>query len=139
MPHDINRRHAELELQTDETAVDTSNGQGVEETVTTVNARLARIVAFVREQNLLIILITLTIISTIASPVFFTVTNLMNLARQASYTGILSIGMTYVALTGGLDLSVGAVAALEECFWPTCSTTGYRATLSHCRPSSLLQ
>lgn len=73
--------------------------------------RLAGIVALARKQNLLVILMVLLIVSTIASPVFLTVTNLMNLARQAAFTGILSIGMTYVALTGGLDLSVGAIVA----------------------------
>lgn len=103
---------------------------------------LARIVAFVREQNLLIILIALMIISTIASPVFFTVTNLMNLARQASYTGILSIGMTYVALTGGLDLSVGAVAAFGGVFLAYMFHyglySGYVVTLSPIFPTPVI-
>jgi ribose/xylose/arabinose/galactoside ABC-type transport system permease subunit len=76
----------------------------------------AKLGRFLREQNLLVILAVLVIVSSWASPVFFTVTNLMNLARQASYVGIISVGMTYVALTGGLDLSVGAVVAFSGVF-----------------------
>ncbi len=43
---------------------------------------------------------------------FLTVGNLMNVLRQVSGTGIMAIGMLFVILTGGIDLSVGSVAAL---------------------------
>lgn len=43
---------------------------------------------------------------------FFDVQTLVNIARQASYVGILAVGMTFVLLTAGIDLSVGAVAYL---------------------------
>ncbi len=46
------------------------------------------------------------------SPDFLTVGNLMNVLRQVSGTGIMAIGMLFVILTGGIDLSVGSVAAL---------------------------
>ena len=39
---------------------------------------------------------------------WFTITNFENIARQSSYIGILAAGMTFVLLTGGVDLSVGA-------------------------------
>lgn len=48
----------------------------------------------------------------IASPAFLTAKNLINIIRQISVVGIISVGMTYVIISGGIDLSVGAVAAL---------------------------
>lgn len=43
---------------------------------------------------------------------FLTVSNLLNVLRQASINGIISVGMTYVILTAGIDLSVGSVLAI---------------------------
>src|SRR6266545_3356162 len=47
-----------------------------------------------------------------ARPGFLTVPNLVNLVRQISINGILAIGVTYVLVTGGVDLSLGSVVAL---------------------------
>ena len=47
-----------------------------------------------------------------ASPVFLTDQNLSNLAKQASTNGVIALGMTIVIISGGIDLSVGAVAGL---------------------------
>ncbi len=47
-----------------------------------------------------------------AEPAFLTAANLINLVRQISINGILAVGVTYVLLTGGVDLSLGSVAAL---------------------------
>ncbi len=44
---------------------------------------------------------------------FLTPSNLMNVLRQATINGIVSVGMTIVILTGGIDLSVGSVLALS--------------------------
>lgn len=44
---------------------------------------------------------------------FFDPQTLINIARQASYVGILAVGMTFVLLTAGIDLSVGAIAYLS--------------------------
>lgn len=49
----------------------------------------------------------------VASPVFLTATNIINIFRQISVIGIIAVGMTYVIITGGIDLSVGAVVALS--------------------------
>ncbi len=48
----------------------------------------------------------------LASDNFFSLNNIMNVLRQVSVVGILAVGMTFVILTGGIDLSVGAVMAL---------------------------
>ena len=47
-------------------------------------------------------------------PGFLTVPNLVNLVRQISISGILAVGVTFVLLTGGVDLSLGSLVALTE-------------------------
>ena len=49
----------------------------------------------------------------IATDSFFTTGNLMNVLRQNAFTAILAAGMTFVILTGGIDLSVGSVVGLS--------------------------
>lgn len=49
----------------------------------------------------------------ILSPSFITPVNLMNIAKQISINGILAVGMTYVIISGGIDLSVGAIVAIS--------------------------
>lgn len=48
----------------------------------------------------------------VVAPQFFSVPNLVNVALSIAITGIMAVGMTCVILTGGIDLSVGSVAAL---------------------------
>lgn len=48
----------------------------------------------------------------LATPNFLTVGNLINVIRQISLNGILAVGVTYVLLSGGVDLSLGSVVAL---------------------------
>ncbi|SNY92945.1 ribose transport system permease protein [Cohaesibacter sp. ES.047] len=57
-------------------------------------------------------LIVVSILMSFASENFFSVSNIFNVLRQVSINGILAVGMTFVILTGGIDLSVGAVMAL---------------------------
>jgi ribose/xylose/arabinose/galactoside ABC-type transport system permease subunit len=57
-------------------------------------------------------LILLSLVIWIREPVFMTSGNWLNIARQASLTAILGTGMTFVILTGGVDLSVGAMVAV---------------------------
>ncbi|HTT70509.1 MAG TPA: ribose ABC transporter permease [Anaeromyxobacteraceae bacterium] len=45
------------------------------------------------------------------SPVFLKWTNILNIIRQSSIYGIMAVGMTFVILTGGIDLSVGSILA----------------------------
>jgi ribose transport system permease protein len=58
-------------------------------------------------------LIALCVALFIASPYFLTVNNLLNILDQVTILGILALGMTFVIITGGIDLSVGAVLALS--------------------------
>lgn len=57
-------------------------------------------------------LIVVSILMGFASDNFFSVSNILNVLRQVSIVAILAVGMTFVILTGGIDLSVGAVMAL---------------------------
>lgn len=49
----------------------------------------------------------------IASKAFLTLSNLQNLIRQTAIYGIIAIGMTFVIMSGGIDLSVGGVVGLS--------------------------
>jgi ribose transport system permease protein len=60
----------------------------------------------------LLALIVLIIISAILSDHFLVPRNLTNVLRQVSYTGIIALGMTFVIIAGGIDLSVGSMVAL---------------------------
>jgi ribose transport system permease protein len=57
-------------------------------------------------------LVLLMIASALLSPFFLQWQNLLNIVRQVSYTGIIALGMTFVIVSGGIDLSVGSMAAL---------------------------
>lgn len=59
------------------------------------------------------ILLLVVIILSVSSDKFFTVSNLSNVALQSSLVAIITIGMTMVMLTAGIDLSVGSIAALS--------------------------
>lgn len=60
----------------------------------------------------LIALVILIIFSAIASEHFLKFRNLTNILRQVSYTGTIALGMTFVIVAGGIDLSVGSMTAL---------------------------
>ena len=61
----------------------------------------------------LIILVVLVVIFSVASPNFLRVNNLLNVLRQVAVIGILTAGMTYVIISGGMDLTVGAYLGLS--------------------------
>ena len=57
-------------------------------------------------------LLLMILIFGLASPFFFTVENLLNIAKQSSINAVIAFGMTLVIISGGIDLSVGSVVAL---------------------------
>jgi ribose/xylose/arabinose/galactoside ABC-type transport system permease subunit len=59
------------------------------------------------------VLIVICIIFAILEPAFISPINLFNVLRQVSIYGLLALGMTFVILTGGIDLSVGSLLALS--------------------------
>ncbi|WP_232304790.1 ABC transporter permease [Agarivorans gilvus] len=60
----------------------------------------------------LIALLVLVLLSAMASDHFLIPRNITNVLRQVSYTGIIALGMTFVIIAGGIDLSVGSMVAL---------------------------
>ena len=71
---------------------------------------------------ILIGFVAIFIIASIISPDFLQTKNLMNVLRQVSSNCIIAVGMTFVILTGGIDLSVGSVVALTGCIVASCQT-----------------
>lgn len=64
------------------------------------------------EVRMLCLALVIAIGLSLLSPYFLTRNNLFNLLDQSVVIGIVSVGMTFVILTGGIDLSVGSVAGL---------------------------
>jgi ribose transport system permease protein len=62
--------------------------------------------------KIVIVLLFMICIMSFASPYFFTAENITNIVRQISINAILAMGMTFVLITGGIDLSVGSVLAV---------------------------
>ena len=64
------------------------------------------------ELRMLALALVIAIALSLLSPYFLKTNNLLNLLDQSVVVGIVAIGMTFVILTGGIDLSVGSVAGL---------------------------
>ncbi len=58
-------------------------------------------------------LIGLVVVFWAMTPHFLTVSNLLNVAQQTSINAIIAVGMTFVILTAGIDLSVGSIVAFS--------------------------
>lgn len=74
--------------------------------------RKPAILKFVLSQGTLVPLLVLCGVSTLCFPNFIEPTNLANILKQVSIPGIVAIGMTFVILSGGIDLSVGSTVAV---------------------------
>ncbi len=57
-------------------------------------------------------LILIIVIITAINPSFLSMSNILNVLRQVSINALIAFGMTFVILTGGIDLSVGSILAL---------------------------
>ncbi|MCJ0952767.1 ABC transporter permease subunit [Mammaliicoccus sciuri] len=69
-------------------------------------------------------LILLIVVISIMNSAFLDLSNLLNLLRQVSINGLIAFGMTFVILTGGIDLSVGSILALSSAFTAILITSG---------------
>lgn len=66
-----------------------------------------------KKYGIVVALVAIMVVFTVIDPRFLTASNMLNMLRQISYKGIVSIGMVFVILTGGIDLSVGSIATLS--------------------------
>ena len=64
------------------------------------------------EIRMLLLAAVIAVALSLLSPYFLTRSNIFNILDQSVVIGIVSVGMTFVILTGGIDLSVGSVAGL---------------------------
>nr|WP_298249802.1 ribose ABC transporter permease [uncultured Halomonas sp.] len=75
-------------------------------------------------------LVLLVVVSAAMSDNFLTSDNLLNVLRQTSINAIIAMGVTFVILTAGIDLSVGAVLALSGAFAASMTASGLAPWLS---------
>lgn len=69
---------------------------------------------FLGEQGLLVVIVIFALVMSQLSDVFLTKTNIINLLYQSTILAVFAVGMTFVVLTAGIDLSVGSIAALSS-------------------------
>jgi len=75
-------------------------------------ASIARLGARIKGFGPVLGLLSLCIAGTLLNGDFATVDNLMNVLTRTAFIGIIAVGMTFVIISGGIDLSVGSMAAL---------------------------
>lgn len=67
---------------------------------------------FIADNSTIVVFIVLLVAAGLLSDNFYTSSNITNVLRQAVPLGLIALGMFYVILTGGIDLSVGSIMAL---------------------------
>jgi ribose transport system permease protein len=75
---------------------------------------LLRRVLYQRELGVIAALLILCLYGTIGTDGFLTADNLLNVGQQGSLIGIMAVGMTFVIITGEIDLSVGSIYVLAS-------------------------
>lgn len=78
----------------------------------TMSRALRTMIALLRGQGILVAFFVLCIVLSISSEFFLTWGNLTNVLRQTAINGVLAVGLTFVILARGIDLSVGSIMAL---------------------------
>jgi ribose/xylose/arabinose/galactoside ABC-type transport system permease subunit len=82
------------------------------------------------EGTLAAIFVVLFVALAISTKGFLTVDNLSNLVRQTAVYGIVALGMTFVIISGGIDLSVGSVVGFSGIVVAMMMRGGYSISLS---------
>ncbi len=72
----------------------------------------ARVALILLRARAILVLVLLLILFSALAPEFLTANNLSILTKHVAITALLAVGMTFVVLTGGIDLSVGSIAGL---------------------------
>jgi len=85
------------------------------ENVVSTRGRVARmkVASFIQRQGALVTLVLVCIFAAYRYDRFLTEFNISNVLRQNSMLGLVALGMTFVILTGGIDLSVGSLVAVS--------------------------
>ena len=85
---------------------------------------------YMSELTTVIALIILMAVITIINSNFLTANNLLNLLLQVTSNALIAFGMTFVILTGGIDLSVGSILALSSALTAGLLGSGMPVTLA---------
>lgn len=85
---------------------------------------------YMSELTTVIVLIILMAVITIINSNFLTANNLLNLLLQVTSNALIAFGMTFVILTGGIDLSVGSILALSSALTAGLLGSGMPVTLA---------
>src|SRR5690554_7900500 len=67
---------------------------------------------YLRRFGMLTAFLLICFLLSLATPHFFSLQNMTIVLRQVSINGVLAVGVTFVIITGGIDLSLGSVVAL---------------------------
>lgn len=67
---------------------------------------------FIGNYGIVVFFLLIVVILSIATPHFLTLNNIVNVIRQSSIVGIIALGMTFVMITAGIDLSVGSIVGI---------------------------
>ncbi len=86
----------------------------IKDKVKKVIANIRRFTGRFHEINIFLVLIVLIISFALINNRFISFGNITNLLRSTSIIGVVSIGMTFIIISGGIDLSVGSVLALSS-------------------------
>lgn len=78
---------------------------------------------FLKGNVIYIVFVMMLVGLSIFSDSFLSITNVTNILRQSSLVGIVALGMTYIMIAGGIDLSVGSTMALAACVSASLSTS----------------
>jgi galactofuranose transport system permease protein len=74
--------------------------------------RRERIFGAIQRRGALAVLVAIVVVAALTLDQFFTARNVEDVLLHASFIGLISVGMTFVIITGGIDLSVGSLVAL---------------------------
>ena len=85
--------------------------------------------ALIQEYGIFLAFLILAAILSVSNEFFLTPGNISNVLLQTSINGVLAVGMTFVILTGGIDLSVGSVVALAGIVSASFATTSSTAAI----------
>ena len=76
------------------------------------------------------LLLAIFVVTWIVEPKFASAYNLQNIIRWTSLFGIISIGVAFVIITGGIDLSIGSLIGLVGCLLPMLLVAGYAPAIA---------
>ena len=73
------------------------------------------LIGFLEKYGVLVFLLLLIVVFAAYNPRFLSTRNITNILTEVSIYGIIGVGMTYVILAAGIDLSVGSLVAVQCC------------------------